>query len=308
MYYLGVDIGGTTIKAGLVEDTGRLVDQTRIPTVTDNWSALLSSLTTLIQGFQSRVSLKGVGIGVPGLRNRHTRKVITSPNIPSLTDVSLEKIVADEVHLPVTTENDANAAAYAEFICGYGSGLQHMAYLTLGTGLGSGVILDGKLFGGASGYAVEFGHTVVEPGGRSCSCGSLGCLETLVSATGILLTALELMRGEPSRLHELKEPLTSELVYHAAIDGDPVARATLEITGRWLGIACANLINALNLELIVLGGGVMAAGDILLMPAVESARRHSLAAPFQDCRIVQSRLGPEAGMIGAAMIARDSQN
>jgi glucokinase len=305
MYYLGVDIGGTTIKTALADTTGHLLEQRRIPTVTDNWPLFLSNLTALIRIYQSSFEIKAIGIGVPGFSHRITRRIVSSPNIPCLADASLESSVADEVHVPVITENDANAAAYAEFVCGFGIGVQHMAFLTLGTGLGSGFILNGSLYRGKSGYAAEFGHAVIEPNGRACGCGGVGCLETLVSAPGILLTALELMHGEPSRLHEFKDTLTSEVIFNVAMDGDAVARATFERTGRWLGIACGNLINTLNLELIVLGGGVMAAGDMLLTPLIEAARRNSIPACFQDCRIVQSKLWPEAGVIGAAMLARD---
>ena len=306
MYYIGADIGGTTIKVGLVNDTGSIVDQVRVPTVIDDLDRMVSDLTSVVRDYQKTNKIEAVGLGIPGLRNARTHRIVTSPNIPSLTNVSLEKLVADEVHIRVVSENDANAAAYAEFIAGYGIGTQQMAYLTLGTGLGSGVILDGKLFGGTSGYAVEFGHTVVQTDGRPCPCGSRGCLETLVSGPGILLTALELMKDAPqSLLHRIAEPLTSERIFDAAIAGDTVSQTAFQRTGAWLGVGCANLINMLNLELIVLGGGVMAAGDLLMIPLIAEVQQRALAPSLQDCRIVQSRLWPEAGVIGAAMLARD---
>jgi len=306
MYYIGADIGGTTIKVGLVKDTGSIVDQVRIPTVIDDLDRMVSDLTSVVRDYQKTNNIEAVGLGIPGLRNFKTHRIVTSPNIPSLTNVSLEKLVADEVHIRVVSENDANAAAYAEFIAGFGIGVQHMAYLTLGTGLGSGVILDGKLFGGTSGYAVEFGHTVVQTDGRPCACGSRGCLETLVAGPGILLTALELMKDDPqSLLHRIAEPLTSERIFDAAIAGDGVSQATFRRTGAWLGVGCANLINMLNLELIVLGGGVMAAGDLLMIPLLAEVQQRALTPSLQDCRIVQSKLWPEAGVIGAAMLARD---
>jgi glucokinase len=130
MHYIGVDIGGTTIKAGLVDETGKLVEQTRIPTVLDDWPAFFSSLITLIRSLQKTSDVRAIGIGVPSLLNSRTRRIVVSPNIPTLTDVSLENLVSNEVHIPVITENDANAAAYAEYTCGLGSGLLHMACLT----------------------------------------------------------------------------------------------------------------------------------------------------------------------------------
>jgi glucokinase len=210
--------------------------------------------------------------------------------------------VADQVQLRCVSENDANAAAYAEFVCGAGIGIQQMAHLTLGTGLGSGLILNGNLFTGASGYGGEFGHTVIRAKphgkneGRLCGCGNRGCVETFVSATGIVTTARE---------QGMTGPLTSETIYEAAMQGDATAMNVYRETGEYLGIACANLINLLNLELIVIGGGVMASGDLLLDIARETAKGYAFPSSFSDCRIERSTLWPDAGVIGAAMLARD---
>jgi glucokinase len=305
MYYLGIDIGGTTVKAGIVDETGRVLKESRIETVTHDWDAFLANLIHLIRGYQEDTTIEAVGIGVPGFRNAYTRQIVASPNIPCLIYASLENMVADKVHLPVITENDANAAAYAEFICGTAIGTRHMAFITLGTGVGSGLILDGKLFTGTSGYAAEFGHTIIDPDGRSCACGSKGCIETIASAPGIVRTALELMaKDAASRLPASSIPLTSELIFEAAFAGDSAAKATFEQTGHWLGMACVNLINLLNLEMIVLGGGVMASGDMLMNPLRKAVQRYAIPASGKDCRIVQSTL-PDAGIIGAAMLARD---
>jgi glucokinase len=306
MYYLGLDIGGTTIKAGLIDETNRILQASKTPTVIDDLKGFILKLTELIRDFQKTTPIDAVGIGVPGLRSSRTCIIETSPNIPCLKNVNLEEAVADEVHLKVVSENDANAGAYAEFICGAGTGLQHLAYLTLGTGLGSGLVLNGRLYTGASGFGGEFGHSIVDPGGRPCSCGKEGCLETLVSATGIVKTATEKLKaGGNSILREIPPPLTSERIYEAAVRGDGIARAAFMETGRWFGIACANLINLLNLEMIIVGGGVMASGEILLDHAAEIARQCAFPQSFADCQIVQSKLWPDAGMIGAALLARD---
>jgi glucokinase len=296
MYYIGLDIGGTTIKAGLVDETGQVLEARKAPTVVNDLNGFLSNLTELIRDFQKSIPVDGVGIGIPGLRNSKTHVVVTSPNIPCLSNVNLEDIVANQVHTRVVSENDANAGAYAEFVCGAGAGTRHMAYLTLGTGLGSGLILDGRLFTGTSGYGGEFGHTVINSDGRLCGCGNRGCLETVVSGTGIVRTAEEKgMRG----------PLTAEIVYEAAAGGDATAQEVFKETGTWLGIACANLINLLNIEMIVIGGGVMASGEFLLETARHAAGRHAFPSSFRDCQIVQSKLWPDAGVIGAGMLARD---
>jgi glucokinase len=306
MHYIGLDIGGTTIKAGLVNETGRVLEAHKAPTVVDDLNGFLFTLTELIRNFQKSVAIDGIGIGVPGLRSSRTHSIETSPNIPCLTNVNLEDLVADQVHLRVVSENDANAGAYAEFVCGAAVGFQHVAYLTLGTGLGSGLILNGSLFTGTSGYGGEFGHTVIEPDGRLCGCGNRGCVETVVSGTGIVRTANEkLIDGSQSLLREMTWPLTAEMVFDAAARGDATAQAVFQETGRYLGIACGNLINLLNLEMIVIGGGVMASGDVLLGMAKNIAERQAFASSFHDCQIVQSKLWPDAGMIGAAMLARD---
>ncbi len=302
MQYLGLDIGGTNIKAGLVDETGRILDSRRAPTVVNDLNGFLSNLTELIREFQKVARFDAIGIGLPGLRSAKTGVIETAPNLPCLNHVNLEQLVADQVHIHAISENDANAAAYAESRCGAGVGIQQMAHLTLGTGLGSGFVLNGSLFTGASGYGGEFGHTVIRAKayntdeGRLCGWANRGCLEAFGSATGIVKTAEE---------HGMQGALTSELIFEAAARGDATALEVFKETGHYLGIACANLMNLLNLEMIVLGGGVMASGDLLLQSAREFAKYYAFPSSYRDCRIVQSNLWPDAGVIGAALLARD---
>src|SRR5438105_4896903 len=183
MYYLGLDVVGTTINAGLVDENNRVLDSRSTPTIVDDLKGFISKLTELIREFQKSAAIDAVGIGIPSLRSSRTGVIQTSPNIPCLKNLNLEERVADAVHLKVVSENDANAGAYAEFLCGAGAGLRNIVYLTLGTGLGSGLILNGSLYTGASGYGGEFGHTIVDPDGCLCSCGQRGCIETVASAT-----------------------------------------------------------------------------------------------------------------------------
>ena len=227
MYFLGIDIGGTTIKAGLVDDSGNVIETRKIPTIATDLTEFVAALSVLIAEFQKTAPISGIGIGIPGLLSARTRTVETSPNIPCLRKANLEVLLTDLFHLPVTTENDANAGAYAEVVCGAARGLEHAAYLTLGTGLGCGLVLHRKLFVGASGYAGEFGHTTVEPNGRLCACGNYGCLEVYVSGTGMLLTAHELMQPPPA-----PGPLGAEQIYEAAMAGDAQAREVFRVTGR----------------------------------------------------------------------------
>jgi glucokinase len=312
MHYVGLDIGGTATKAALTDETARILETRKILTITDDLTGLVSSLAELVHEFQKTAVIDAIGLGVPGLRSSKTHIIETSPNIPCLQNVNLEQLLADQVHIRTVGENDANAAVYAEFVRGAAMGLEHIACLTLGTGLGSGFVLNGSLFTGASGFGGEFGHTVIQAGssvensGRLCGCGNRGCLETYVSASGIVMTAEAMMDLVPdSLLHGIELPLTSEKIYNAATQGDATAEAVFRETGRYLGIACANLIDLLNLEMIVIGGGVMAAGEMLMQSVRAAARRYAFPASFRDCQIVQSQLWPDGGVIGAAMIARD---
>jgi glucokinase len=298
MRYIGIDIGGSSIKAALTDASGVVSQSAKTRTPADDLESLMAAVAELVTILRGNAPVAAVGVGIPGLRNSRTGVIQTSPHIPCLHNVNLEERLREGLGLPVITENDANAGAYGEWAAGAGKGLQHVAYITLGTGLGCGLILSGALFRGASGYAGELGHTVIEPGGRPCACGNKGCLETRVSAPGIVQTAREAnLPGDIS---------SAEAIYIAASKGNRAARAVFEETGKYLALACANLINLLNLQAIVIGGGVMASGDILLNAVREEVRRHAFHQPALDCPIVQSQLWPDAGVIGAAMLARDS--
>src|SRR5688572_4049022 len=296
MHYIGIDIGGTNIKAARIDTFGAVAESARAATPANNLEEFIAAISGLVSKLQANASV-AVGVGIPGLRNAKTRVVQTSPHIPCIRNVNLEEKLQQRLGVPVITENDANAGAYGEWRCGAGKGLQHMAFVTLGTGLGCGLILSEALFRGTSGYAGELGHNVVEPGGRQCDCGAIGCLETRVSGPGIVETARELkVAGDIS---------SAESIYNAALQGNAGARAVFEETGRYLGMACANLINLLNPQAIVIGGGVMASGDLLLEAARAEVRRRAFPASAQDCPMIQSLLWPDAGTIGAAMLARD---
>jgi glucokinase len=298
MNYIGIDVGGTGIKAALTDDSGVVLETVKTPTPADSLCGLVAAVSSLVAKLRQRTPVAGVGVGIAGLLNARTRMMETSPNIPCIKDVNLEQQLREALAVHVITENDAKAGAYGEWAAGAGRGLKHMAYVTIGTGLGCGLVLAGNMFRGSSGYAGELGHTVVEPSGRPCACGSHGCLETRVSATGIVQTARELNAADGNT--------TAESLYDAAIKGDRTAQAIFEETGRYLGIACSNLINLLNPQAIVVGGGVMASGDLLLGAARAEAQRRAFPPSANDCAIVQSQLWPDSGTIGAAMLARDT--
>ena len=306
MLYVGIDVGGESIKSGLVDPDGLILDSDSHVTVTAGHALLVDQLVSIVKTYQRHADVRAIGLGIPGLRSSDTGQIQTSPNIPALDQVNLESLLEARIKIPVTGRNDADMHAWGEFRKGAARGTRHMMCLTLGTGVGSGLILDGTLFGGARGYAGEVGHMVVDPGGAQCGCGGRGCLETVASATGLVRLAREAMREDPkSLLHEAGGELTGKKVCEAAVEGDPSAWRVFDKAGRGLGIACGNLMNILNLEMIVIGGGVVDAGDLLLEPAIAEARAHSYPQTFEACHIVPAQLGTGSGIIGAALLARD---
>jgi len=312
--YIGVDLGGTTLKVALVDIDGRILTQERVPTEVRDVRRLIDQLIGTIREVQrneeGRGHIRGVGIGLPGLINIKTNRVEVMPNLPDVSSYDLYSEVTKATGLPVIFDNDANVAAYGEFVCGAARGRRDIFYVTIGTGVGAGIILGGKIWRGSNGFAGEFGHMTIDPEGLECACGNHGCLETKASAPSIVRrTRTRLFRDSTSSLSKLglrQGVLTSEDIADAAAEGDELAQLILERTGMFLGIALAGVINLLNVEMVVLGGGVMAAGDLILKPTVEETRKRAFGPSFRNCQFAIAALGPNAGMIGAAMLARDS--
>jgi glucokinase len=301
MSTIGIDVGGTTIKAGRVAADGTILQSGSRTTPVSNLDGLIGALEALVRDLAASEPIEAVGVGIPGLRDSATARILVSPNIPCLDGAPVEAALADRLGLPVLTRNDADMSAWGEFVLGAGAGTRHMVCLTLGTGVGSGLVLDGQLYNGSSGYAAEAGHITVNPEGLPCSCGSRGCLEAVASATGIV--ALARARFGTGEGQALPEPWTAESLARAASEGHTGAQEVFDEAGRYLGIACATLMNLLNPEAIVLAGGVMASGDLILQPAIEEARLRAFDATFDACRVVPARLGRQAGLIGAALFA-----
>ena len=308
---IGADLGGTNIRLALVDAEGGLSEPYRYPTPAKGEAAAV--VETLAQGIrvlqhQARahgIRLAGCGLGVAGLVDGQAGLVYTAPNVAGFQNLPLKKLLEEKVDVPVTLENDANAAAFAEYWLGAGRGVSSLICLTLGTGIGSGIILEGKLLRGASGAAGEAGHMAVEADGERCGCGAQGCLEAYASATAILRDArAALAWGEGTSLRELfgtrPEALTAKDVSDAARAGDPVARGILERAGRYLGVGLASLVNLLNPDLITLAGGLAAAGDLLLQPALAELERRAFAVLLCRTRVELSALADTAGMLGAA--------
>jgi glucokinase len=312
--FIGIDLGGTTVKGALVTGSGEIIHEMRVETEQRSSDRLLEQIVETIRTLRGDDRAGGraaaVGIGIPGLVNRKSKRIEVMPNLPPLSDIDITAELSRQSGLPVAIDNDANAAAYAELQAGAALGRRDVFFVTLGTGIGSGLIIDGKIYRGATGFAGEFGHMTIDPEGIECACGNIGCLETIASGPNIVRRTRErLYRDRTSSLSRLAIPrdreLTAEDIAHAASEGDEMSQVMMERTGMFLGIAIAAVVNLLNVEMVVMGGGVMEAGDLILKPTIKETRRRAFPPSFNSCEIVIAKLGPSAGVIGAALLARD---
>ena len=308
---VGIDLGGTNCRGALVEADGRVAAagrrmETRIEAGREDFLARFFAFCgDLIADADSLGRwVAGIGIGAPGVVDGSGR-IVVSPNLHPLDDCLLQEAVSACCQLPVKVLNDANAAAWGEYCCGAGRSLGSFLMLTLGTGIGGGLVLDGRLWQGADGAAGEAGHLVVEPGGRLCGCGQRGCLEQYAAAGGLVRNFSEALAAGFGSLLPTPGPkdLTAARIAAAARDGDPAACQALAEAGRRLGQVIGAIVNLLNPAGVVIGGGLAASLDLLL-PSIEKelqARAFALAA--RRCRVVPGLLGDDAGIVGAALMA-----
>jgi glucokinase len=295
--FAGFDLGGTELKYGLVDDAGAILfkDKVATPPTIDGLLALIGRLTKDLQA-RAPAPIAAAGFGIPGTYDLRRKRILQSPNYPGLDDYDLDPAIAREIGIPFWVDNDANLAAYGEWAAGAGRGVSSVVLLTIGTGIGGGVILDGKLWQGHCGYAGEVGHIIVHPDGRRCACGLRGCLETEASAPAIVRKYRAIANGPAG--------ISAEDVYRLARSGEDAARRAFAQAGFYLGLGLGIIINFLNPAKILLGGGVMTTGEFLLEPAVAEARRRSYKQSFACCSIERAALGNDAGLIGAASWAR----
>jgi len=309
---IGIDLGGTAIKAGVVSHDGQILG--RGQRATEAARGVERVLANCVQAAADALAdanvvpaqVAGVGVGAPGICDALRGVVIRAGNI-RWENVAVAPILGARLGLPVWLENDANCAALGEQWCGAARGSSHVILITLGTGVGGGLILDGRIYGGSSGWAGELGHMPVVPGGQPCSCGRLGCLETVASAAAMGAAgrrAVELGRS-PAMARIAAEQggrVDARVVIRAAREGDEAARTILNEAGHYLGLASAALISVLNPELIVVGGGGSYAGEFVLEPMRRTIARCAMPQPARLVRVVQAALGNDAGLIGAASL------
>lgn len=305
--FIGIDLSGPVLRAAIVNDNGEIVERREAPIEAERLIAQVAQVVSDLRGVNANV--EAVGIAVPGLVNRTTDRVIVSRELPSTVREDLHSEFMNVTGVRVEIENDANAAAYGEYKVGAGRGSRDMFYVTIGDGIGGAIILDGKLWTGASGFAGEFGHITIDTEGLECDCGNTGCLETVASAPNIVRRANErLHRDGTSSLSRLaiNKNFTADDVAHEANNGDDFSMMMIERTGKYIGTGVASVLNLLNIERVVLGGGVMDAGDLILNPIIQEARRRAFQPCFEATQILAATLGSDAASIGAAMLARDA--
>jgi glucokinase len=308
---IGVDVGGTKIAAGVVDAQGEIVEQVRVGTPASTAEAVEEGIVEAVLRLTATHSVAAVGLAVAGFVDEKRSLLRFAPNLP-MQDRPLRDLISPRVGLPVVVENDANAAAWGEYRFGGGRGVTDVVLITVGTGLGGGTVLDGRLLRGAYGVAGEFGHVRMVPDGIPCGCGNQGCWEQYTSGSALIRQARALARSHPepaARLLALAggDPaaIDGQMVTRAAAEGDAAACGLLAELGRWLGEGIADIADVLDPAVVVVGGGVSEAGDLLLGPARSAyAAVLSGGAHRPHLKIVVAELGNDAGLIGAADLAR----
>jgi glucokinase-like ROK family protein len=306
-YIVGVDIGGTNIRAALVDLDGKVVTKAKASTGKDPLQVLFKLLESVYAANAREVA--GIGIAVAGLIDRVNGVIIRSPNIPKLDGVNLKSEIGKRYKTNVVVENDANAAAYGEKSSGAGKDIKNFVMFTLGTGIGAGIVFHNKLLP----VAAEIGHMSINTGGKQCPCGNVGCLELYASATAIIgNTVAELEKGSSSILKDFNNgnfyKVKAKDIYNAALEGDPLARNVLREAGKGLGIGIASVINILSPDAIILTGGLIGAWNIYIDSAIKEASKRALKELYGNVLIIASTLGDDAGLIGAAHLVRALSN
>jgi glucokinase len=311
-YYLGIDLGGTEIKIGVVNNDGIIVHKESFTTATSDRS--LKIIPYMAECARSSISnaklslekIEGIGIGSPGLVDPKEGRIDNSVNIPQINKTYLARDLSQILSVPVFLDNDVNAMALGELNYGAAKGYKDIICITIGTGVGGGLIFNGKLYQGSNYTAGEIGHFSIEANGLHCPCGNYGCLERYIGKDGIVTRFKSyLAKGIESQIDNFldKKEISPKSIFLAAQSGDRLSLEVLQETGKFLGIALSSLTNILNPEIFVIGGGIANAGDLLLGPARRELNKRAYTNSTQKVLVVQAKLGNDAGMVGAASIA-----
>lgn len=311
-YKIGVDVGGTNVKIALVDSKGHIAYSNSVPTRAEmGYQYTLSNIksviyTSLKETNITKDQVEGIGIGCPGQIDSDNGIVRILPNIPGWINIPVSKIMEEEFGLKTKVDNDVRCATLGEYNFGAGKGAKNLICITVGTGIGSGIILNGQLVRGASMSAGELGHLILQNSdGPICGCGNTGCLEAFASGPSIVKMAQDyIMGGKSSKFKEMavNTPITPQIISEAAKLGDEVAKTIFSITGNWIGIALSSVVNLLNPELIIIGGGVAEAGDLLFDPIRETIKKRALKSASEAVKVVPAELGESAGVVGASLL------
>ena len=311
-YTVGIDIGGTKVLGGVVDETGAIISRARRDTPAEGGVALTQAIADVALELMKDSEIESVGVSVAGFISADRKTILATPNIKDWNGVNLDYELTSRIGLPVVIENDANSAAWGEFRFGAGRGKENILMLTVGTGIGGGIVVNRNLLRGSFGIAAEIGHLRIVPNGLLCGCGAYGCFEQYGSGTALLRHAREAIQAHPDRASKILnrgdgsiEGVNGTAITEAARDGDELALSIFETTGDYLGAGIASLAVILDPEAVVIGGGVIDAGDILLNPIRSSVDKYMpFAGKHPHPQIVAAQLGNEAGLVGVADLAR----
>ena len=310
---IGIDVGGTNVKIALVDD-GKIIYSNSVPTYAQmGYEYTVNNIKQAIRDLMKETEttsadIKGIGFDFPGQVDYKTGVVKLAPNIPGWVNVPIAQMIEDEFHIPTRIDNDVRCAALGELKFGAGRGCENFICITVGTGIGSGIVINGKVVRGATNAAGELGHIKLQMnGGPICGCGDTGCLEAFASGPAIVAMAQEYIKGGKStKFREMAAveggEITPYMVAKAAEEGDPVAKRIFEIVGEYIGIGLTSVINLLNPERVIIGGGVAESGELLLGPIRKTIKERAMVVAGNAVEIVPAQLGNSAGVIGASML------
>lgn len=311
---IGIDVGGTNVKIALVDDNGKIIYSNSVPTYAKmGYEYTVNNIKQAIRDLMKETNtttsdIEGIGFDFPGQVDCKTGVVKLAPNIPGWVNVPIAQMIEDEFHIPTRIDNDVRCAALGELKFGAGKGCENFICITVGTGIGSGIVINGKVVRGATNAAGELGHIKLQMnGGPICGCGDTGCLEAFASGPAIVAMAQEYIKGGKStKFREMAAAeggeITPYMVAKAAEEGDPVAKRIFEIVGEYIGIGLTSVINLLNPEKVIIGGGVAESGELLLTPIRKTIKERAMVVAGNAVEIVPAQLGNSAGVIGASML------
>ena len=308
---IGIDIGGTKVLGGVVDASGKIIESARRVTPAAGGKELIATIVELIKELNSKHEIAGIGICVAALISADQGTIVGAPNIANLSELNFVAEIKKVFDLPVIAENDANAAMWAEYKFGSAKGFNPVMFFIIGTGMGGGLVIDGKLFRGANGIGAEFGHMIVQPKGILCGCGAHGCIEQYASGSALMRYAKDAITADPIAGKALLDAagginnLTGEILTEAAKNGDQLAISAFNKQADWLGSACASYTLLLDPQAIVVGGGVVQAGELFLAPVRAAMEKYM---PFAGThllpKVIAAKFGNDAGVIGAADLVR----